>query len=235
MYIIQKTRKIAGRIKFLTVLILTFVAFAGSWNTAGAQTGNLSDWNVPPPLPPGNITKGNISGKGKKMVLTLTDVPAVSLPVGPPLQIPDLAAVSATAPSVASPGQPVLLGIEPGLPEIPLPAAPVAPALPRQSVRDMPIQRIIDIPAPPAPEMPALPSVPAFSGQTGAVKMSIPLMPDIVSLPSPVLPPDGAIISWAIPRIPETVTVKPPAAPKKKDAKAGRKRRHKAKFQPHKN
>jgi len=229
---IQKTEKIRSRIKLLPVLILTLIAVAGFWNKTIAQKSNLSDWNVPPPLPPGTTTKGNTTGKTvtvKPIVLNLNDIPAPSQPVASAVKIPDLAAVSEVSPFVTSPGRPDILTIEADWPEIPLPDAPDAPSLPQQTLQDKPVPPVTDLPVPAPPEMPALPNEPASSGQTTPGKWPIPLMPEVFSLNSPSLPPGSAPFYWSTPAIPESVSIKLVSAAGEKAIKGRRKGKHKFK------
>jgi len=208
---IQRTGGIKGRGKLLPVLIVTLIAVTCFLNPASAQKNNLSDWHVPPPLPPGSITKGATTGKsatGKPVILTLSDVPAASLPAGPAVKLPMLAAISTTSPLVNSPDQPIILGVDAGLPEIPLPGAPDAAPLPKQSYQDTQIPAGTDLPVPAAPEMPAFPPEPTPTGQTTGVKASIPLTPDVVSLLPFSLHAGGGLVTWSTPGITENISFK---------------------------
>lgn len=237
-YISQKTGKIRSGGKLLRILIFTLIAFAGCLNQAMAQKFNLSDWNVPPPLPPGTTTKGNTTGKaatGKSAVLTLSDIRGVSLPAAPPVQVPVLAAVSTTSPSVNSPGQPTLLDAGAGLPDIPSPDAQDASQLPKQSLHDEVVSSIVDLPIPQEPEMPVFPAEPTASTQTTTAKSFIPLMPGVISLPSPSLPSDDGINPWSSPGIPDNTGFKLMTPADAKPTKSRGKGSEKAKSQLHKN
>jgi len=202
----------SGRIKLMQALILTLMAVAGSLNQVKAQKANLSDWRVPPPLAPGNLTKGNTTGRAAKsspIVLTLSDIPAPLLPASTPVQLPVLAAIGIIPPSVNTPDQPAVSGNDAGLPDIPSPDAPETPSLPKQSPQDAPIPATIEFPAPTAPEMPTPPAEPGSSGQTPGVKGPVLIMPDVIIVPPPKLPPaTGGLSTWPTLGIPENESVK---------------------------
>src|ERR1700761_4236200 len=104
----KTTGKTKGRMQMQAFLSLVLVIVSASLNQARAQTGNLSDWHVPPPLPPGNLTKGNTTGKeakGKSIVLTFVDVPVPAQPAVSSVKVPVLAAISTTPLNVNTPGQ----------------------------------------------------------------------------------------------------------------------------------
>jgi hypothetical protein len=222
LYSQKKTERIRGRTKLLPILILTLIALACSLNEAMAQKGNLSDWNVPPPLPPRNLPKGN-TGKlvpGKPIVLTLKDIPAISLPPGPAVQMQALAAIATTSPLVNAPDQPTILGIETQLAEIPLPGAPDALPLPQQSPQDVSVTATFDLPVPESPEMPVSATEPTPSGQTSTAKGPLPVMPDVMNQPSPVLPQGDGPAIWSTPGILENVSFKLATPAAKKAIKA---------------
>ncbi|MDR3695417.1 hypothetical protein [Mucilaginibacter sp.] len=234
-YLPIQTTKIKGCIKLLLVLIVTLIAFSISLNTAAAQVHNLSDWNVPPPLPPGTITRGNTTGKpatAKPTILTPVDIPIPAQPAAPPVKMPYLAAIITTPPFAASPGGPDKLSIDPEDPDIPLPDAPDAPSLPQQTLQDKPTPEVIDLPLPASPEMPPLPQEPASSGQTSPGKLLIPLMPEVLSLKSPSLPPGNAPMYWPTPAIPGDISIKLAASSVEKAVKSRRKGKPKFKTKP---
>jgi hypothetical protein len=234
----QKTKGIAGRVKLRAILILTLAAVLGFLNVAAAQRGNFSDWNVPPPLPPDAITKGNITGRDAKLggvLLAFADVPPVSLPIGPPVRVPDLDAVSKIAPFADAPAQPSLFGNGVELTDLPLPDAPDAPAPPQQSVQDKPFQTVVDLPVPAAPEMPPFPAEPKSSGQTNGLKLPIPIMPDLVNTPFPSMPSAETFIIWSTPEIPESVGVEMVLPKLEKPIKNRGKGKHRVKSQSPKN
>lgn len=77
------------------MLYLVISCLGGLSNTMAQSRNNQSDWNVPPPLTPGTITKGNTHGSGsagKPIVLTLTDIPVIAQPFVSATQMPVLAA-----------------------------------------------------------------------------------------------------------------------------------------------
>src|SRR5689334_20189826 len=98
----QKRTKNIGCLKWHASFLLAFIVFLGNVNIAVAQRStDLSDWHVPPPVSPGNTTKGGATGKNAKsnaMVLIPIDIAAPQLPEGPAVQLPQSAAISASAP-----------------------------------------------------------------------------------------------------------------------------------------
>ncbi|WP_162996448.1 hypothetical protein [Mucilaginibacter celer] len=194
-------------------------------NRTVAQTrNNQSDWNVPPPVIPGTITKGSTNKNGaannKQITLTLTDVPVVSQPAVSPVPVPVLAAVSTTPPPVNAPDQP-LTGQD-GLPDIPSPDAPEAPALPKQSLKDLPVatSSMIDLPLPESPELPPAPTEPTPSGVSGISNGSVPLMPNLFdSFPLSLNSAD--VIPWSVPVLPESLSFKLIMPADEKNSKPG--------------
>jgi hypothetical protein len=215
--IIKKKGRIKGRGMLLPVLVLTLIAITGCLTPAIAQNrNNQSDWNVPPPLAPRNLIKGDIAAKNTaaKPVLILSDIPAIAQPPGPPVQMPVLAAIGTTVPVVNIPDQPNGRGDGIVLNDIPMPAAPDAPPLPKQNLHDAPVTAVPDLPVPESPELPPLPAEPIPSAQTATISGAIPVMPDIVSPPELSLPPAGDLDPWSTPGIPENASFKlviPPA------------------------
>jgi hypothetical protein len=216
-YLIKKTRKIKADGKMLIALVFITITLAYCPNQAIAQSrNNQSDWNVPPPVPPplhpGTQAKGGNSGKpelDKPVALSLSDIPPVSLPPAPPVQMPVLAAVSTMSPVVNTPDQPTILGIGANLPEIPMPGAPETPALPKQSLRDLPVTSVPELPIPASPELPALPAEPVPSGQPTPANVSMPAMPEVLNPAMPNLPANsGGLEPWPIPGIPENANFK---------------------------
>jgi len=197
--------------KTLYRIVVIWFVFASISEHSAAQN-NQSDWNVPPPLAPANTAKaGTANGKstnGKSVVLTLTNIPAVSLSATPAAQLPALAAVSSTPPVVSAPDQPAVSGVLLGLPEIPMPSAPLEPNMPQQTLHDAIIPSNIDLPLPAEPDLPPFPAEPKSSGQIQSLKTFLPLMPGLVSLPAPSLPANAIFSSWSIPGIPESLPVK---------------------------
>jgi hypothetical protein len=215
--VIKKTRTTKARSKLLQALFFTIIAIACFLNHATAQSrNNQSDWNVPPPVPPplhpGTQVKGGANGKSaldKPVALTLSDIPPVSLPPAPPVQIPVLAAISTTSPVVNNPDQPTILGIGGNLPEIPMPDAPETPALPKQLPRDLPVTSVPELPIPASPELPALPAEPVPSGKPTPANISMPAMPEVLSPAMPKLPANsGGLEPWPSPGIPENANFK---------------------------
>lgn len=207
------------RTKLLPAMVLAAVMALASFNRASAQINNASDWNVPPPLPPGSVTKGVTTGKAATVVLSLVDISAGSLPAVRLAQIPGLAPVATTSPAVNTPEQPAEPAIiSTGIPEIPHPGAPDAPPLPKQVMADVQIPLATDLPFTAAPEMPPLPPEPSVIGQSVVtVKRSVPLLPGMVSAPTPILPAGKNIVIWPTPAIVGSGSIKPTAPGGKKN------------------
>ncbi|RYY34151.1 MAG: hypothetical protein EOP46_14355 [Sphingobacteriaceae bacterium] len=197
------------RFKLLPRLLFMLMALTGSFSTAIAQRANQSDWNVPPPLAPGNITKGDAEGKSSgsnKAVLTLTDVAATSQPDAAAIELDLLAAISTISPQVTTPGQPTIAGYTGG--EVPMPGAPETPELPKQTPQDAVITQATELPMPDEPEMPDFPTEPAATAQGNTSKGMLPLLPEVGSSPGLSLPKSDVINSWPVPGIPESVNLK---------------------------
>jgi hypothetical protein len=214
LYFLKKGEHAPVRYKILPALILAVFIITGCLNQAVAQKGNLSDWNVPPPLPPvppGSQLKGNAVSKaesGKVIVLTLVDVPAPSLPPAPPVQIPVLASIAATSPLVDVPNQPTISGVGAGLPDVPSPDAPETPALPKQVPGDVAIIANTEIPVPEAPEMPPFPKEPLPSGLVNGASGAIPVMPNVISPPGFSIPVGGDQNIWSTPGVQQNESFK---------------------------
>lgn len=209
-YMFRQPERIRGRSKLIPILLLAAITVCV--NRTIAQTrNNQSDWNVPPPLTPGTISKGNAAKNGaasKQVTLTLTDVPAISQPAVSPAQMPVLAAVSSTPPPVTTPDQPMITG-QTGLPDIPSPEAPDAPSLPKQTVKDLLVatSSMIDLPLPESPEMPPPPTEPKPLDLSVISIGSVPVMPDLFdSFPLSLNP--GDVVPWSVPVIPESLGFK---------------------------
>ncbi|MES2112879.1 MAG: hypothetical protein V4577_29280 [Bacteroidota bacterium] len=190
---ISSCRKWRG-VPFL-VLIISFVQISASF----AQSTNLSDWHVPPPLSPGNTAKGDATGKNAKsspVTLILVDIPAPQLPKGPPIQLPRQASISAIAPAVNAPEQPVAAGTT----AVPSPATPDAPAMPQLQLQDE--QAAIDMPNPAAPELPPVPAEPLPS-KTMNINTRFPIMPAMIDQVSVVFPTDATQNYFPMPLMPE--------------------------------
>ena len=224
LYIPPKMKKLRCRIRLLPALVFTLLIVAGSLGRATAQRGNLSDWNVPPPLPPGSITKGNTTGrgaKGKLITLSPSDVPVPKMPGTGPVQLPLLAAISSTPLALGVDDQPVITDGNAGFLEIPLPAAPDAPAMPQRSIQDVQLPQVIDLPEPTAPELPPIPAEPISSGKIKSNRVTAPVMPDVLGAPTFSIPSGFGFYAWPIPGIPENVTVKFEAPPPPKSGRPG--------------
>jgi len=222
LYIVQKKKKNRGRNKLIPGFIWLLVVWGCLDNAIAQSRNNQSDWNVPPPLTPGTITKGNTrqgnGSAGKPVVLTLTDIPVVSQPFVSATQGPVLAALGSTPPVVDIPDQPNINTGVSGLPEIPLPEAPEMPRLPKQTIQDLQFSSVVDLPLPESPELPPSPVEPTLSGQVNIIKGPIPVMPDITGTVL-LLQPSENLTPWSIPEIPESESFKMISPPGAKDEK----------------
>lgn len=221
-YIVQKKKKNRRRDKLIPGFIWLLVVL-GCTDLAKAQSrSNQSDWNVPPPLTPGTINKGNTPhGNGsvaKPVVLTLSDIPVVSQPFVSATEAPLLAAIGTTPPVVDAPDQPNINDVVSGLPEIPSPDAPETPRLPKQTMQDLQFSSVIDLPLPESPELPPSPVEPSVSGQVNMIKGPIPVMPEITGTVL-LLQPSESLTPWSIPEMPESENFKMISPPGAKDEK----------------
>lgn len=232
LYMFNKSQKVSSNTRLLPLLVFIVTGIVCTVNPVSAQVrSNQSDWNVPPPLPPGTLPKANTITKGatgQPVTLTIGDVPTLTLPAISPVQMPALAAISTTSPVVAPPEQPAILEMQTGLPEIPSPEAPEAPSLPKQSLHDAEVPVVIDLPIPASPDLPPAPAEPSSSsGQPGNTGGTLPVIPEVLSLFGPAAPPAGTFEPWPTPGIPENAGFKmvAPAAtePGKQGGKASKK------------
>lgn len=199
----------AGETSGLPVyFIIVLVSLTCCFGTASAQRGNQSDWNVPPPLAPGTITKGDTEGRpGSSGVatLTFTDVAAAIQPVAG-VPILELAPISTTPPDANNPGQPATDNVLAALPDIPTPEVPELPAMPERTLQDLPEPLATDIPIPDAPDMPPLPAEPAVPAAPNTRSTGLlPLMPELPVQPGSFSGPPAEAILWTIPAVPQTI------------------------------
>ncbi|WP_169927051.1 hypothetical protein [Mucilaginibacter auburnensis] len=190
-------------VSFFAVLFFCFIT-----NVSRAQVANQSDWNVPPPLAPGTITKGDAEGRAgsrSTAVLRISDVTATVQPAAP-YSVPELAPVSTTPPATNQPEQPASEMIA-ALPDTPLPEAPETPQMPDRTMQDAPEPPLAAVPMPAAPELPAPPQMPTGSANSVTTNNGLfPLMP-AVSQPTQLTPPPAATILWKTPGVPESVNL----------------------------
>jgi len=176
---------------------------------ATAQRGNQSDWNVPPPLAPGSITKGDTEGRpgnNGTAILTITDVTAAIQTAGS-FTVPELAAISTIAPAANQPEQPGREMIA-ALSDTPLPEIPEAPQLPERTIADAPEPPVAPVPLPEVPELPEPPQAPVgVANTTGPNTGILPLMPDVAQ-PAPLSEPPSGSILWNTPGLPEVMNFK---------------------------
>jgi hypothetical protein len=189
----------------LLLITLTWVAF-GSF----AQTkGNFSDWNVPPPLPPGT-TQAKDGADGNKISLAslLTDLPPLAQPAIEDIIPGPLPPVLTFSPIVATPDQPLFPDVNDKLPDMPMPDVPDAPAMPQHTPADLVTEVNTDLPAVESPGLPAFPKIPAATVDKPADKRyPLPLMPAVVTAPVPKISSSMAFpyTGWFVPPVPSNV------------------------------
>jgi hypothetical protein len=182
--------------------ILLILGFAAITRQACAQHGDFSDWNVPPPVPPGSMAKGSTPGKAT-VIVPVADLLPFALPKIAGVKISKLDPVSSIIPDAAVPGQPAYPSTPFLLAEIPLPEIPEAIRLPEQIPQDKASTDLTDIPVPEAPEMPDMPKTPdaaldKFSGSSA----KIPATPLIPTQVIPAASTDFPFTECVLPPIP---------------------------------
>jgi len=193
------------------VIILLLIALAGSAQQAGAQIkSNFSDWNVPPPLPPGTMDKGAVANK-KTVITLLTDVPPVSLPQTGQIKLDELPPIMLIAPTVPPPDQPTFPGIPLQLADMPLPSLPEAIAMPQHIPKDQVSQVITDMPDPADPAMPDFPKIPDVTADKFPSALApLPIIPGIPKQPAYAMQPGiFPFTEWSIPPVPAAVHFMP--------------------------
>nr|WP_294793888.1 hypothetical protein [uncultured Mucilaginibacter sp.] len=194
---------------FLMPFILVFLIGTCFFNKANAQRGNQSDWNVPPPVAPGTITKGDATGSAGNsgaVALPFADVPAGVQPVAA-VSVLQLAPISATPPDASQPQQPETADILVAFSGIPLPEMPEMPNMPDRSLQDMPEPISGNMPMPLAPDMPPIPPEPVGSVAPNTRDTGLPLIPK-VSLPVTFSGPPIGTVLWSTPGVPQTIDFK---------------------------
>lgn len=167
------------------LILLMLVSLAGITGRTYAQTGDRSDWNVPPPLPPGTVPKGAVPGKAGKAatVVPVVDVPQPAMPKLGEVELAALSPVSLIIPVAAVPYQPAFPSLPFETPEIPVPAVPETIDLPKQAPADEITGATTDFPEPQAPEMPATPNAPLTTGKGPVETFKVPLTPGLLQQP----------------------------------------------------
>ncbi len=195
--------------RFSATFLLAVVLLIFYSEVAYAQRGNQSDWNVPPPLPPGSITKGDTEGRpgnGGSAALTIMDVAAVLQPVIS-ISVPELPPIGITAPDASQPKQPSGEMIA-ALPDTPLPEMPETPEMPNRTLQDAPEPPLTTVPMPAAPELPTPPKAPVgVVNPAQPANNAIPLTPEITT-PLKLTPPPAGAILWSSPGVPENINFK---------------------------
>jgi hypothetical protein len=190
------------------ILFLLPAAIALGVQTAFSQQvpykSDFSDWNVPPPVPPGTVPKGTV--KNKNVVLRLpADVPVPVLKFDAALKLTASAQVLHTAPDVAAPDQPEFPDFPFKVVAIPLPLIPKSIELPQNEPRDEVSEDITNMPDPKEPDMPDLPKKPDVQeGTSGDISVRLPLVPFLLKQPVPEVT-SGQLFpfdEWPVPSLP---------------------------------
>jgi len=188
--------------------ILLLMAFTlGARDALSQKKSDFSDWNVPPPIPPGSIQKGRAVDKNIHIQLPV-DVAVPDLQFNADLKFITIVQVSKASPDVAAPEQPLFPGMPFRVDEIPSPAIPKALDLPKDAPQDEVNEDITGMPSPKAPEMPDLPKMPVVTeGQSNGVPSRLPVVPSILKQPVPELTGGTTFpfTEWPAPPIPLTV------------------------------
>jgi hypothetical protein len=193
------------------VIILLLITLMGSqYAEAQVKSGNFSDWNVPPPLPPGTMAKGVVPHK-TTLIMPLTDLPPVSLPHTEQVKLAQLPPVTLTPPAVPAPYEPAFPVTPTALPDMPVPLTPEAINLPQNIPPDQLTKVSTDMSDPPDPAMPDLPKTPDItSAKFPDTPTPLPVMPGVPQQPVPAMPPDiFPFTEWQIPSIPLAVRLVP--------------------------
>ena len=195
------------------IIVLVFVTLFSGAEYAFAQVrSDFSDWNVPPPVPPGTINKQTT--KGNIAITPPSDVPVPAQPISGPVKLPDPGPVITTFLSVNAPRQPTL---PPGFAktnDIPDPTAPDALNPPEHPPADRAVDGATDMPNPPAPELPGFPSIPDTSGRTSNEKTAkLPVAPVVIK---PAASGNFSVelfpyVIWVTPDVPNNVPFRQPA------------------------
>jgi|SRR6185437_3928009 len=188
--------------KLINILIL--IAFTGAGNVFAQVKGDFSDWNVPPPIPPGSISKGSVTKA--TILLPPTDVQAFDVTLANNIKLAALSPVLHKSPIVDVPDQPEFPLLPFKTPDIPLPVVPDAIDPPREAPQDAVNDISLDIPSPPVPEMPEIPKMPdVIPDKSPDISLKLPIMPGILQQPVPGIIKSGMDFpfdEWPAPPIP---------------------------------
>ncbi len=201
------TKRIVSMKKSFIILLLVTL----TWGVLGssAQTkGNFSDWNIPPPLPPG--TTGSKGGTGNTIALTPlpADLPSLTLPASDDIALSPLPPVLTFSPAIAAPDQPLFPDANDKLPDIPMPDAPDAPPMPQTVPGDQLTTLSTGLPDVASPDLPAFPKIPDATADKSAYKRyPLPLMPAVITPPVPKIssPVEFPYTGWFVPPVPSNV------------------------------
>jgi len=195
------------------IIIWMFVTLFSGAELAFAQVkSDFSDWNVPPPVPPGTINKQ--TSKNYIAITPPSDVPIPAQPVSGSVKLPDPGPVITTFLNVDAPSQPTMPPGSVKTDDIPDPTAPNALNPPERPPGDQAADGAIDMPNPQAPELPAFPSTPGISGNDPNEKTpKIPVTPVLIK---PAVTGNFSVqqfpyIIWVMPKIPGNVPFHQPA------------------------
>ena len=187
--------------------------------------GDFSDWNVPPPVPPGTIPKGAITNK-QLAIQPPVDVPAPSLQFPANVRLTALAPVIETALDVPAPTQPAFGPLPFAVPDMPLPEVPAALAPPKPAPHDEVIEGLTEMPDVPVPDLPPAPKIPEAGTLPPSTEiLKLPIMPGIIPQPDISVPTNSFPFNlWPAPAIPlnPDVTITPPVEMNNDKAKPGK-------------
>ena len=210
--------------KKLIIILLFVTLFSGGEHAFAQVKSDFSDWNVPPPVPPGTLNKQTT--KNNITITPPSDVPVPGQPVSGPVKLPDPGPVITTFLNVDAPGQPTLPGGSVKTDDIPDPKAPNALNPPEHPPGDQADEGAIDMPNPAAPELPAFPPIKDISSGSSNEKM--PKLPVTPFLLKPAV--NGNFSTqlfpyslWVMPGVPGNVPFRQPVAgPGANDNKPGK-------------
>ncbi len=190
------------------VILLLITLTLGVFGSFAQTKGNFSDWNVPPPLPPGTTGSKGIAGNTIAFTPLPANLPLLTLPATGEIVLSPLAPVLTLSPAIATPDQPLFPDANDKLPEIPMPDAPDAPPMPQTVPGDQLTTPGTDLPDVISPDLPAFPKMPDVTADKPADKRyPLPLMPAVVTPPVPKISSSMAFpyTGWFVPPVPSNV------------------------------
>ena len=192
--------------KKLIIVLSVVTLFSGAEHAFAQVKSDFSDWNVPPPIPPGAISKQ--ANKNNVAITPPSDVQVPAQPISGPVKLPDPGVVITTFLNVDIPGQPTPPPGSVKTDVTPDPTAPDALNPPDHPPGDQADDGATDMPNPPAPELPAFPSIPDNS--SGISNEKTPKLPVAPVLIKPAFSSNFSgelfpYIIWVTPGVPNNV------------------------------